>query len=104
RRGLYMHWQRTFLHPMLANFDAPSREDPICTRNLSNTPQQALTLLNDPEFLEAARVLAERLLASGKGDDRGRINQAYQRVLSRDVHDNESRSLTEFLGTQRDYY
>ena len=63
RRGLYMHWQRTFLHPMLANFDAPLREDPVCTRNLSNTPQQALTLLNDPEFIEAARVLAQRLLA-----------------------------------------
>jgi hypothetical protein len=39
-----MHWQRTFLHPMLANFDAPSREDTICARTVANTPQQALTL------------------------------------------------------------
>jgi hypothetical protein len=104
RRGLYMHWQRTFLHPMLANFDAPSREDPICTRNLSNTPQQALTLLNDPEFLEAARVLAQHLLSSGKSEDRARINKAYQRVLSRDARDNECKSLINFLATQREYY
>src|SRR5581483_9637904 len=80
RRGVYMHWQRTFLHPMLANFDAPSREDSVCTRNVSNTPQQALTLLNDPEFVEAARVLAEHVFASASGDD-ARLEQIYQRAL-----------------------
>jgi hypothetical protein len=58
RRGVYSHWQRTFLHPMLANFDAPSREDCTAVRVVSNTPQQALTLLNDPSFVEAARALA----------------------------------------------
>ena len=50
RRGVYMHWQRTFLHPMLANFDAPCREECLADRIVSNTPQQALTLLNDPTF------------------------------------------------------
>ena len=50
-----MHWQRTFLHPMLANFDAPSREDCVAARTQANSPQQALTLLNDPTFVEAAR-------------------------------------------------
>jgi hypothetical protein len=64
RRGVYMHWQRTFLHPMLANFDAPSREECTATRPVANTPQQALTLLNDPTFVEAARVLARQLLAA----------------------------------------
>ena len=59
RRGVYTHWQRTFLQPMLANFDAPSREECTASRTLSNSPQQALTLLNDPTFVEAARVLAE---------------------------------------------
>ena len=59
RRGVYMHWQRTFLHPMLANFDAPPREECTAARNVANTPQQALTLLNDPTFVEAARVLAQ---------------------------------------------
>src|SRR5207247_5213534 len=46
RRGVYTHWQRTFLHPMLANFEAPSREDFVASRNRSNTPQQALSLLH----------------------------------------------------------
>jgi len=60
RRGVYTHWQRTFLHPMLANFDAPSREECVASRNVSNTPQQALTLLNDPSFVEASRAFAEK--------------------------------------------
>ena len=79
RRGLYMHWQRTFLHPMLANFDAPAREECTATRNVSNTPQQALTLLNDPTFVEAARVFAARLLADA-ANDRARIDLAFQRA------------------------
>jgi hypothetical protein len=103
RRGLYMHWQRTFLHPMLANFDAPSREDGVCTRNVSNTPQQALTLLNDPEFVEAARVLAQIVIASADSDA-GRIDLLYERALCRPSRDNEKESLSEFLQTQRDYY
>ncbi len=103
RRGVYMHWQRTFLHPMLANFDAPSREDTTCTRNVSNTPQQALTLLNDPEFVEAARVLAEHAIAAG-GDDSRRLTFVCQRVLCRDPSDAERDSLTGFLGDQRAHY
>ena len=104
RRGLYMHWQRTFLHPMLANFDAPSREDGICTRNLSNTPQQALTLLNDPEFVEASRVLAQKILQSHESSDEKRIDQIYQRTLCRSAQGDERQSLVHFLLTQRDYY
>jgi len=98
-----MHWQRTFLHPMLANFDAPSREDSVCTRNVSNTPQQALTLLNDPEFVEASRVLADKLLAAG-GTDGQRIEQLYQRVLCRSPKDAEKQSLLDFLAVQRKTY
>jgi hypothetical protein len=67
RRGLYMHWQRTFLHPMLANFDAPAATNAPRAQVNSNTPQQALTLLNDPAFVEAARLFAARLL--GEKDD-----------------------------------
>jgi hypothetical protein len=104
RRGLYVHWQRTFLHPMLANFDAPSREDSICTRNVSNTPQQALTLMNDPTFVEAARVLAQQAMESGAKDDGARIDWIYQRVLARPVKSNERESLAKFLATQRDCY
>ena len=102
RRGVYMHWQRSFLHPMLANFDAPSREDGICTRTQSNTPQQALTLLNDPEFVEAARVLAQHVIAESTDD--ARLRTVYLRVLGRAPTDAERQSLLTFLGTQRDYY
>ncbi|HEY2587215.1 MAG TPA: PSD1 and planctomycete cytochrome C domain-containing protein [Tepidisphaeraceae bacterium] len=103
RRGVYMHWQRTFLHPMLANFDAPSREDAVCTRNLSNTPQQAMTLLNDPEFVEAARVLAEKAMAASNADD-PRIEFAFRRALCRPAKQKERASLSVFLAEQRDYY
>lgn len=103
RRGVYMHWQRTFLHPMLANFDAPSREDAICTRNISNTPQQALTLLNDPEFVEAARVLAAKAIVTTTQDD-GRLDFIFQRALCRSPKTNERQSLLSFIAQQRDYY
>src|SRR5206468_2084264 len=51
RRGLYTWWQRTFLNPSLLNFDAPGREECTAERTRSNTPQQALTLLNDPVYV-----------------------------------------------------
>ena len=101
RRGVYAHWQRTFLQPMLANFDAPSREECVGYRILSNTPQQALTLLNDPTFVEAARVLAQKLLTSVARSDKERLNLAYQRALGRDIHAKERRSLLAFLDAQR---
>jgi uncharacterized protein DUF1553 len=102
RRGVYMHWQRSFLHPMLANFDAPSREDGVCTRIQSNTPQQALTLLNDPEFVEAARVLAQHVMSDSNDDQR--LNEVYLHVLGRLPKDAEQKSLSTFLAGQRDYY
>ncbi len=101
RRGVYMHWQRTFLHPMLANFDAPARDESTCTRNVSNTPQQALTLLNDPSFVEAARVMASRL---NPGSDDSRINALYQQALGRQPKPQEKQSLLSFLATQRQFF
>ena len=67
RRGLYTTWQRTYLHPSLLNFDAPTREECTVNRTTSNTPLQALDLLNDPIYVEAARVFAGRAVESGKG-------------------------------------
>ena len=102
RRGLYMHWQRTFLHPMLANFDAPARDECAAARPPSNTPQQALTLLNDPEFVEASRVFAQRLLQdAARDDDASRIRLAYRLALNREPRNNELTSLTAFLAAQR---
>lgn len=83
RRGLYTHWQRTFLHPMLKAFDAPSREECTAARTRSNTPLQALVLLNDPTFVEAARVFAERIMQEGGGEIDQRIDWAYQTAVSR---------------------
>ncbi|HEY3862976.1 MAG TPA: DUF1553 domain-containing protein [Verrucomicrobiae bacterium] len=99
RRGLYIHWQRTFLQPALANFDAPSREETACTRNLSNTPQQALTLLNDPTFVEAAQALAKHLLAEPGSDDH-RLQSAAERALARPLQARELDSLRDFLVEQ----
>ena len=65
RRGLYVHWQRQFLHPMLKAFDAPSREECSAERPQSNTPLAALVLLNDPTFLAAAKSFAKKIVSSG---------------------------------------
>ncbi|HXU76078.1 MAG TPA: DUF1553 domain-containing protein, partial [Methylomirabilota bacterium] len=103
RRGVYAHWQRTFLQPMLANFDAPAREECAAARVVSNTPQQALTLLNDPTFVEAARVFATSLLAAEPSDE-ARLDVAFERALARPARANEKKSLLRFLATQREYY
>ena len=104
RRGIYTHWQRTFLHPMLANFDAPSREECWAYRIVSNTPQQALTLLNDPTFVEAARVFARRLIEGAAGDDAARIDLAFRRALARPARDREKVSLLALLEKERAHY
>jgi hypothetical protein len=104
RRGVYMHWQRTFLQPMLANFDAPPREECTAARSVANTPQQALTLLNDPTFVEAARVLAQSLLAKPGGSDADRLEQLYEKALARSLKAREHQSLADFLDLQRKFY
>jgi hypothetical protein len=83
RRGLYTWWQRSFLHPSLLAFDAPSREECTAERSRSNIPQQALVLLNDPTYVEAARAFAGRILKDGGADARSRIEWAWRRALQR---------------------
>ncbi len=101
RRGLYMHWQRMYLHPMLINFDAPSRDECTALRNYSNTPQQALTLLNDPTFVEAARGMASRLVTLPAGD---RLSQGFRLAMGRDVKAAERPSMEKLIGDQTAYY
>jgi hypothetical protein len=100
RRGVYMHWQRTFLHPMLANFDAQSREECVAARLVSNTPQQALTLLNDPTFVEASRVLAQMTLKAAARDE-DRVDFMMRRALLRHATPAERNSLLRLLGDLR---
>jgi len=103
RRGVYMHWQRTFLHPMLANFDAPTRVECSADRLQANSPQQALTLLNDPSFTEAARAFAVRLMEDESlTTDEEFIAAAYRSAISRDPRKEEVVSLKKFLAQQRE--
>jgi hypothetical protein len=83
RRGLYTYWQRTFLHPSLLAFDAPSREECTVERARSNTPLQALALLNDPTYVEAARALATRAIQNGGVNEQERLNYTFRQVLGR---------------------
>ena len=83
RRGVYTHWQRTFLHPSLKAFDAPTREECAAERPRSNTPLAALTLLNDPTHVESSRMLATRMLQDGGETISLRIDFGYRQVLQR---------------------
>ncbi len=83
RRGIYTWWQRTFAHPSMLAFDAPSREECCAERPRSNIPQQALVLLNDPTYVEAARAFAARILDEGGNRDDARIAWAWRQALGR---------------------
>ncbi|MCA9063737.1 MAG: PSD1 domain-containing protein [Planctomycetaceae bacterium] len=100
RRGLYTFWCRSFLHPSLLAFDAPSREECVAQRPRSNTPMQALVLLNDPTYMEAARVLGARIAQSADSDT-ARLQWAFQQVLQREAHSAELELLLRVLAQQR---
>jgi hypothetical protein len=104
RRGLYTYWQRTFPHPSLLAFDAPSREECTVDRPRSNTPLQALVLLNDPSYVEAARALAERLLHEGGKSSEERIHFAYRQVLGRRARPEETKLLASLHEQHRKQY
>lgn len=103
RRGLYVHWQRMFLHPQLLAFDAPTREECTAVRMRSNTPKAALVLLNDPTFVEAARKLAERVLAEN-ADDTTRLSRLWRLTVSRPPDGTEQSLLGDLLHRRRQDY
>jgi hypothetical protein len=88
---------------MLA-FDAPSREGCVAQRTRSNTPQQALVLLNDPTYVEASRVFAERILQHGGDTDRERLAWAFERALCRKPSDGERDILLRLVGERAGYF
>lgn len=101
RRGMYTNVQRTFVHPTLLTFDS---NDPntVCThRDRSNTPLQALTLLNDPAFLECAQALGRRVIAEGGEHAHDRLTYAFRLCLSRHPDEEELTALLELLDRQQ---
>src|SRR5262249_6399682 len=97
RRGLYTYWQRTFLHPSLLAFDASTREECVVQRPRSNTPLQALVLLNDPTYVEAARVLAARVIPEAPGAASAGLDRAFGRAVARPPRTAEAALLTRLL-------
>ena len=97
RRGVYTYWCRTFLHPSLLAFDASTREECVAERVRSNTPQQALVLLNDPTYVEAARAFAELVLRDGGKETADRLKFAFRQALHRAPRPEEAKLLSELV-------
>jgi hypothetical protein len=97
RRSLYTYWKRTAPHPTMTVLDAPDREFCIVRRSTTNTPLQALTLLNDPIFVEAARKFGERMIAEGGGSAKERIRYGFRLATGRLPDAAESAIISEKL-------
>jgi mono/diheme cytochrome c family protein len=104
RRGLYTYWCRTFPHPSLVAFDAPSREECTVDRPRSNTPLQALVLLNDPIYVESARAFAERIVHAGGGSVEAGLQYAFRHALGRQARAEEIKLLQELYQKHRQEY
>jgi mono/diheme cytochrome c family protein len=102
RRGLYTYFWRSAPHPDLTVFDAPDAVSACTRRNRSNTPLQALTLLNDQGFFEFAQALAGRILRECPGDNRERIAYAFHLCLGRQPNDREQQTIERLLQKQRE--
>jgi hypothetical protein len=100
RRSIYTFWKRTAPPPTLTSFDAPSREESCVRRERTNTPLQALVLLNDVQHVEAARVFAAQLLDFGS-EDSSRLERAFRVATSRMPTTDEVEILAELLSAQR---
>ncbi len=101
RRGIYIFFQRTVPYPMLMTFDSPDSNTSCVRRNRSNTPLQALTLLNEPTFVECARAFGKRVVDNGPGDKMGRIRYAFRLALGRSPSDREAALLSQMLVRQK---
>jgi len=100
RRSMYTFWKRTVPPPSLATFDAPDREKCTARRALTNTPLQALVLMNDPTYVEAARALAQRTLMEAGGSPAKRIQFAFRQATGRKASPEEVQLLSSLAQKQ----
>ena len=101
RRGIYVVWRRAAPYPSFVNFDAPDRAACTVKRPRTNTPLQALTLLNDPAWMEIALALADRAIVEAPGDPLGR---AFQLLLSREPSHEEKSILARVLEERQSHF
>ena len=105
RRGLYIVWRRAAPYPSFVNFDGPDRSACVVDRPRTNTPLQALTLLNDPAYVEMAVALADRILREKpEADNDARLAHAFEIVLNRQPVDAELNALSSLLESRLSLY
>jgi mono/diheme cytochrome c family protein len=102
RRGLYTYIKRATPYATFGLFDAPTSEVTCVRRERSNTPLQALTMLNDPVYLEAAQAFADRVLREAPSTFDGRLRHAYRLCMAREPRADECRMIAAFLEAQRE--
>ncbi|MBC8115120.1 MAG: DUF1553 domain-containing protein, partial [Candidatus Saccharimonas sp.] len=100
RRSMYTYWKRQVPPPSMSQLDAPTREVCVLRRQRTNTPLQALVLMNDPQFVEAARALAERMATSSR-DDQSRLTNGFRWATSRTPSDSERDTLMRLFAAER---
>jgi mono/diheme cytochrome c family protein len=104
RRGIYVFWKRAAYYPSFQTFDAPSRETCTLTRPRTSTPLQSLVVMNDPVYVEAARVLAARTIREGGADLRQQLTYAFRLALARPPAHAELETLQRTYRQQRDHF
>ena len=104
RRSLYTFWKRTAAPPMMMNFDASQREACMVRENRTNTPLQALNLMNDVTFLEAARFIGQRMILEGGADRDARLRHGFRIVMGRGASEKELGVLRGSLAYHLDHF
>jgi hypothetical protein len=104
RRSLYTYWRRTVAPPNMTTFDAATRETCVLRETRTNTPLQALNLMNDVAYVEAARKLAERMITEGGASADVRVRRGYELVLGRAPAARESAAVLKALGRFEPFY